>query len=114
MGGLMSQTQYDQTLPSFDELVELAQNNPEGFETFKRKACEQVITAASEEMIPRLRAQQSHIDRVISHCKNPYHINIVLARELNIQIIKMHEALDREPLVNEGADIIPFPSHYSR
>lgn len=108
----MPQIQYDQALPSFDELVELAQNNPQGFETFKRKACEQVITGASEEMIPRLRAQQTHIDRVISHCKNPYHINIVLARELSLQVVKMHEVLEGEHNLDDGAEIIPFsPRH---
>ncbi|WED26513.1 DUF3135 domain-containing protein [Vibrio sp. DW001] len=108
----MDQAQYEQTLPSFDELVELAQNNPKGFEQFKRKACEQAIICASEEMVPRLRAQQSHIDRVINHCKNPYHINIVLARELSLQISKMHEVLEGDQSTRRSAEIIPFvPRH---
>lgn len=108
----MDQAQYEQTLPSFDELVDMAQNNPEGFEQFKRKACEQAITCASEEMKPRLRAQQSHIDRVISHCKNPYHTNIVLARELSLQVSRMHEVLEGEPSTKHSAEIIPFvPRH---
>lgn len=108
----MSQVQYEQSLPSFDELVKLAQNNPEEFDQFKRKVCEEVITFASEEMQPRLRAQQSHIDRVISHCKNPYHINIVLAKELSLQIVKIQAALEGDPPKHCCAEIIPFtPRH---
>jgi len=104
----MGQALYEQSLPSFDELVELAQNNPKEFEQFKRKICEEVITFASEEMQPRLRAQQSHIDRVISHCKNPYHINIVLARELSLQIMKIQTVLEGDHTTNSSAEIIPF------
>jgi hypothetical protein len=108
----MEQAQYEQTLPSFDELVELAENNPDGFERFKRKACEKAITFASEEMQPRLRAQQSHIDRVIKHCKNPHHINVVLARELSLQVIKIQGALDGQQFEMQSAEIIPFsPRH---
>ena len=106
----MEQALYDQTLPPFDELVEMAENNPEGFNAFKRETCEQFITYASEEMQPRLRAQQSHIDRVIRRCKNPHHTNVVLARELSLQVHKMQNILEGDIETRPEADIICISS----
>lgn len=103
---------YDPELPSFDELVELAENNPDAFDEFKQDICEQVITFASVEMQPRLRAQQSHIDRVIKHCKNPYQTNVVLAQELSTQVGKFKDILDGDVDIMESAEVIPFtPRH---
>lgn len=99
---------YDQTLPAFDELVELAENNPKSFDEFKHRMCEQAIKSASQEMQPRLRAQQSHIDRVISRCKNPYHTNLVLAQELRMQVNRYQELLDSDWEERPTATIIPF------
>lgn len=99
---------YDPALPSFDELVELAENNPKAFELLKQEMCEQVITISSAEMQPRLRAQQSHIDRIIKRCKNPYQTNIVLAQELSAQVVKFKDVLEGDVESNNSAEIIPF------
>ncbi|MGD8111385.1 DUF3135 domain-containing protein [Vibrio sp. TRT 17S01] len=106
----MSVTPLTQTLPSFDELMELAEHNPAAFEQFKKDMCEEMILSASKEMQDRLWAQQSHIDRVVSHCKNPNHTNIVLMQELSAQIGRFRCALDGDVLQEEceAADIIPF------
>ncbi|MDG3084643.1 DUF3135 domain-containing protein [Vibrio hannami] len=112
----MEYAEIEQTLPPFDELVELAENNPKAFELFKQEMCEQAITFASEEMRPRLRAQQSHIDRVIKRCKNPHHTNVVLMQELSSQMGKFKEVLDGDIDLNETAEVIPFnhPNHCAR
>ncbi|GLO62166.1 hypothetical protein MACH09_26740 [Vibrio sp. MACH09] len=99
---------YDPELPSFDELVDLAENDPQEFDRFKLELCEQVITIASVEMQPRLRAQQSHIDRVIKRCKNPYQTNMVLAQELSAQMGKFKVALEGDLDSVQSAEIIPF------
>lgn len=90
----MSATLINQTLPTFDELMVLAQDNPEAFNRFKQEMCQEMIQSASEEMRDRLWAQQSHIDRVVGQCKNPNHTNVVLMRELVSQVGKFHEALE--------------------
>ncbi|EEX30722.1 MULTISPECIES: DUF3135 domain-containing protein [Vibrio] len=90
----MSATLINQTLPTFDELMALAQDNPEAFNRFKKEMCEEMIQSASKDMRDRLWAQQSHIDRVVGHCKNPNHTNVVLMRELVSQMGKFHEALE--------------------
>ncbi|MEF1214041.1 DUF3135 domain-containing protein [Vibrio alginolyticus] len=66
-----------QTLPPFDEMVRMAERDPEAFEQFRHEMAKEMIESASEDMKERLWAQQSHIDRVISTCKNPHHTNVV-------------------------------------
>jgi len=106
----MQSVPITQTLPSFDDLVELAKNDPEAFDSLKHNLCEEMILSASQEMQGRLRAQQSHIDLVISHCKNPNHVNVELMRELAVQINKFQEALDgsADESPANNADIIPI------
>jgi hypothetical protein len=104
----MDYPQHEQTLPSFDELMELAEHNPEAFDELKREICEEAITYATEEMQPRLRAQQTHIDRVIRRCKNPYQTNVILMRELTLQMEKFQSALEGEFDEGQVAEVIPF------
>ncbi|MBD1558446.1 DUF3135 domain-containing protein [Vibrio sp. S9_S30] len=103
----MGRAQYDQTLPPFEELVALAQDDPEAFNQFRQKMCDEMITCASTEMQPRLRAQQTHIERVIDRCKNPNHANVALMNELTTQIGKFQNALYGD-VYKESADIVPF------
>jgi uncharacterized protein YeaO (DUF488 family) len=98
---------YQQELPPFDELVALAKQNPEAFSQFKRQMCEEMISSASLNMQQRLRAQQSHIDLVVSQCKNPNHINVILMREMTIQMVKFRDALEGE-VSQQQAVVIPF------
>ncbi|MCG9750343.1 DUF3135 domain-containing protein [Vibrio brasiliensis] len=107
----MSAPLINQTLPSFDELMELAQSNPEAFTQFKHEMCEEMILSASEEMQERLWAQQSHIDRVVGSCKNPNHANVVLMRELVSQMVKFQDVLDGDVVDLDGqpsAQVIPL------
>ncbi|KFI09651.1 DUF3135 domain-containing protein [Vibrio coralliilyticus] len=107
----MSATLINQTLPTFDELMALAQDNPEAFNRFKKDMCEEMIQSASEDMQGRLWAQQSHIDRVVRSCKNPNHANVVLMRELVSQMVKFRDILDGDVSEEESrntAQIIPL------
>jgi uncharacterized protein YeaO (DUF488 family) len=108
----MSSPLVTQTLPSFDELVELAQQNPEAFRQFKQDMCEELILSASDEMQDRLWAQQSHIDRVVGTCKNPNQANVLLMRELVSQMVKFQDVLEQDSnqIEKESAEIIPFDS----
>ncbi|WP_114765983.1 DUF3135 domain-containing protein [Vibrio rhodolitus] len=90
----------DQKLPSFDELVKLVQEDEAAFEQLKREKCQEMINAASQDMQPRLWAQQSHIDRLVGHCKNPHHVNVVLSRELHKQVQKFQQTLQGSDLPN--------------
>ncbi|MDC0610092.1 DUF3135 domain-containing protein [Vibrio sp.] len=100
-------------LPSFDELVDLAKENPEAFNILKQDICEEAIMSASVAMQDRLWAQQSYIDRLVGSCKNPVHSNIKLMQELAKQMHKFQSALSQKPgdHIQNNAEIIPFRSH---
>ncbi|MZI92268.1 DUF3135 domain-containing protein [Vibrio sp. CAIM 722] len=104
----MASNPCHQVLPPFEEMVDLAQKDPEAFAQFKRDMCEEMIQSASNKMQQRLWAQQSHIDLVVSKCKNPDHTNVTLMRELSEQMAKFKGALDGEVEKQGQAEIIPF------
>ncbi len=99
-----------QTLPSFDEMMALASENPTAFEQFRQEMCEEMIASASDAMKERLWAQQSHINLVISRCNNPNQTNVVLMNELTKQMIKFRDAFegDSEEIEIKSAEVIPF------
>lgn len=106
----MAHPQPDQKLPPFDDLVQLAKSDPKAFNQFKHEMFEQMICSASQVMQDRLRAQQSHIDLVVSRCKNPHHTNVVLMQELRCQVCKFQDALEgRCPLAEpKSENVVPF------
>lgn len=57
---------HHQKLPEFDELVKLAENNPEELEKLRRTLVEQVIQSAPERLQRRLEGLQFQID---AQCK---------------------------------------------
>lgn len=111
----MSNAAHVQPLPPFDELVELAQANPEAFTMLKQEICEETILASSEKMQDRLWALQSHIDRVIETSSNPHHLNVRLMKELTKQVIRFQDSLEGN--INEetlpSATILQFPRKVS-
>ncbi|MCG3759188.1 DUF3135 domain-containing protein [Vibrio cincinnatiensis] len=104
----MTPPDTSQALPSFDELVSLAQQDQQAFVQLKQSLCNALIDASSSTMQDRLRAQQSHIDRVLSQFKNPTHANVTLMRELRLQMVRFRDVLEGEMDERPNADIIPF------
>ncbi|HHF2962739.1 TPA: DUF3135 domain-containing protein [Vibrio alginolyticus] len=103
-----------QTLPPFDEMVRMAERDPEAFEQFRHEMAKEMIESASENMKERLWAQQSHIDRVISTCKNPHHTNVVLMNELQKQVVKFKAALEGEAAQTQKADVVSLNAFKDR
>ena len=81
---VMSDNRSDamKTLPSFDELKALAEKDPQELERLRIEMSEAFIETASKRMQPTLKAQLSHINRVIETGKNPNQINVLLMKEL--------------------------------
>ena len=103
-------THKPQSLPSFDELMKMAQDDPEAFERFRQDKAREMIEGASENMQPRLWAQQSHIDRVIKNCKNPNHTNVVLMNELQKQLMKFRDALQGNTPAEQADNVVQLRS----
>ncbi|MDD1782085.1 DUF3135 domain-containing protein [Enterovibrio sp. ZSDZ35] len=94
------------TLPSFDELKALAEKDPQALETLRIEMSEEIIQSASESMQPKLRAQMSHINRVIETGKNPNHVNALLMKELMRQFDRFATAInDPSALTEKSATV---------
>ncbi len=99
-----------ETLPDFDVMAKLAQDDPEKFEQLRQQLIEETINQANSGMQPRLKAQQSHIDLIISRGKNPLHTTMLLRDELQRQLARFAQTL-QQPSAKENAVITPISSH---
>ncbi|KJG17130.1 hypothetical protein UA33_10970 [Photobacterium angustum] len=98
------------TLPNFDDMAKMAKEDPEQFEQLRQQLIENAINQAHDSMKPRLKAQQSHIDLVISRGKNPLHTTMLLRNELQRQLVRFAETL-QHPYSQENAEITPISSN---
>jgi len=55
----------------FDELKEMAERDPEGFENYRKLMCNQFIDSIPAPHRPRLRAVQFRVNTVIHRAKTP-------------------------------------------
>ena len=114
------------TLPNFDELLELAKENPDAFETIRQQQIDQLINNADKKHQARLRGLQFQIDtqRQI-HANSPMGACIKISKmmhesfsdlrvhlnqisDINDPILDHIEPTDIEHL--QTADILAFPS----
>lgn len=101
-------------LPSFDELVRLAKDDPQALENLRHTHADALISAASPHSQPHLRALQGHIDRCISTGKNPLHTCVLLNRLLMRQLGTLQQALNRPiEFMGQHAQILPFSRNTS-
>ncbi|WP_087023455.1 DUF3135 domain-containing protein [Thaumasiovibrio subtropicus] len=101
-----------QKLPSFDEMMHMAEHHPDQLEALRTRMSEEVIDRANDAMKPRLRAQMSHIRRVISYSKNPNHANVLLMGELQTQLHRFSLALnDPAQLREHQAEVFEIQFH---
>jgi hypothetical protein len=113
-------------LPKFDELIKLAQDNPEALEKLREKHIENIIDSAAAAYQPRLRGLQFQIDAHRSiHTNSPLgscmkisqmmHESFAELRGWLNQISELNDPLrdiadESEQNHNKGADILAFPS----
>ncbi|NUW67086.1 DUF3135 domain-containing protein [Vibrio coralliilyticus] len=72
---------------------------------------QQYIAQRSDEWQPRLVALQSHIERLISTGKNPYHVNLLLHQAMQDSVASLHQACVC-PL--QSGTVLTFPSERSQ
>ncbi len=58
-------------LPCFDDLKVMADQDPEGFEQFRRQSCQDFIRCLPKHHRQRLKAVQFRVDYELSKAKNP-------------------------------------------
>ncbi len=101
-------------LPSFDELMKLAQKDPEQLEVLRQSWVEEIISSAPEVFQRRLRGLQFQIDMEREKASNPVSSCIRISQMMHNGLANLHEVitqktLPEEPKSNDLADIIPFP-----
>ncbi|STO55910.1 DUF3135 domain-containing protein [Grimontia hollisae] len=101
------------TLPSFDELKTLAESDPHALEALRLEMSEAIIESACKHMQPQLRAQMSHINRVIASGKNPHHVNTLLMKELMRQFDRFATAINNPAALTERSATVTtlHPKH---
>ncbi len=107
-------------LPSFNELVQLAQQDPQALESLRLHACEQLIQAATPEEQRKLRGLQFKIDMERQRSKSTTSICIRLSEKMHTAFTQLKSVLSQaqtmrpvDPLVekNISANILPFSTH---
>lgn len=110
------------SLPDFNTLKAMAQNDPEGLEQLRRDQIEALIQSAPEGLRPRLRGLQFQIDSQRRLAKNPLQSCIQISRMMHDSFHQLREKLHDvaqgklfEPGLEaefdrvESAQIIAFP-----
>lgn len=107
-------------MPSFDEMVRLAKNDPEALERIRLQLIEETIAEAPESCHRRLRGLQFQIDMERRRAGNPMGACIRISKMMHDSLYTMRQTLNAavgepvdEDLFNfepsESATVVAFP-----
>ena len=102
------------TLPPFEELRRLAEQNPAELENLRQRLVEDTISKAPEEYQRRLRGLQFRIDAERQRSSNPMSSCLRLSRMMHDQLHHLLESIQDTPQMQKperprAANVIPFP-----
>ena len=106
--------------PSFDQLKQIAQDNPQELEAFRKAKIDALIAQAPESYRRRLRGIQFQVDCAIKRHKTPMGACISVSKMMQDSLARLNEALhgtynqdhkqERQDSAGESAAIIAFPA----
>ncbi len=82
------------TLPEFDTLREMAQNDPEGLERLRVQLCDQLIQNAPEAYRRKLRGLQFRVDMERRRAKSPMAACIAISAMMHDSFDQLRQALN--------------------
>lgn len=82
------------TLPEFDKLKEMAQNDPEGLERLRMQLCNQLIQSAPEAYRRKLRGLQFRVDMERRRAKSPMAACIAISAMMHDSFDQLRQALN--------------------
>jgi DNA-directed RNA polymerase len=102
-------------IPSFDELMKLAQQDPDKLESLRQSWVEDAIEGAPEMFQRRLRGLQFQIDMEREKASNPASSCVKISQMMHEGLANLHEAINQKTVSQKGhqppiANIIQFPS----
>lgn len=83
------------TLPDFEVLATMAQNDPEGLEALRQRLCEELIASAPPHMQRRLRGLQFQIDAQRRLSRTPLQACIRISEMMHDSFAELRHALNR-------------------
>ncbi|MBU2984329.1 DUF3135 domain-containing protein [Saccharophagus degradans] len=95
----------------FDDLLKLAQDNPEHLENWRKSQVDSLISSAPEEFQRRLRGLQFQIDCERQKHSSPMGTCVAISRMMYESMDKLNQALlgeKAEPRPTQAA-VVPFP-----
>lgn len=103
---------YFAELPSFDDLKNLALNNPEAFEAFKQYHCQSYINSLPDERQHRMKCVQNRVNNELNRSTNPVYAVVRLSNMMHQSLKKMADGLngniDPESLSVPADNVTPF------
>lgn len=102
-------------LPSFDELLKLAQQDPEQLESLRQSCVDDIIDSAPAHFQRRLRGLQFQIDMEREKASNPVSSCVRISQMMHEGLANLHQVITQQPLPEkteasrEDNKIIPFP-----
>lgn len=84
-------------LPAFDELVALADTDPEAFDILRQRACQQYIQTTPRAHRHKLRAVQHRVEVTLQRAKNPIAGVIKLSAMMHDSLYQLSTKLDGVP-----------------
>ena len=90
-------------LPEFDELLRLAEKNPERLEALRAEMCEQLILDAPAEYRRRLRGLQFQIDMERQKASTPMAACIKISEMMHDSFGRLRDALNEAQGIQAGA-----------
>lgn len=102
------------TLPPFEELRRLAEQNPAELENLRQRLVEETISKAPEDFQRRLRGLQFRIDAERQLSSNPMSACLRMSRMMHDQLYMLLESIqdsthNQAPVRPRPANVIPFP-----
>lgn len=105
-------------MPTFDELKDLAQRDPEGFDRLRRQLIDDCIRQCAESRQERLRGRQFVIDARCRAAGNPTKALLEIQGMMYESLSRLQQALDNhecppEYPASSGAIVLPFQKSLS-
>ncbi len=94
-------------MPSFDEMVRLAKNDPETLERIRLKLIEETIAEAPENCHRRLRGLQFQIDMERRRASNPMSACVRISKMMHDSLYTMRQTLNAA--VGQTTDDVVMP-----
>ncbi|WP_185231497.1 DUF3135 domain-containing protein [Teredinibacter franksiae] len=105
--------------PNFDQLIRLAEHQPEALEAFRKREIEALIDSAPESYQRRLRGLQFQVDAQRQIHKTPMGACVAISKMMHDSLNQLNHYLNAErnhsaadatqvKALNEAARVIPF------